>query len=81
MSEGEIETPINDSFGIGRTAYFVVPRLALESMPVDWQKEFLRLVDLLPETPEYSVYRKDKEGRFQSDPWSNYRHGNIMDIQ
>lgn len=46
-----------------RTPYFVLPRLAIEAMPTDWQ---WRLVALLDEakaagmvTPDYHVFRAD----------------------
>lgn len=71
--------PIWESFGLGRAAYFVVPRRTLQSMPLDWQQKFVALMDeahaTLPSDafPEYSVQRKDG-GRFVADPLRDYRH-------
>ena len=57
---------INDSGLMYRSAYFVLPRLAAEAMPDDWQQRF---VDLLNEayeghgleTPQYYVTREGEE--------------------
>lgn len=71
--------PIWNAFGLGRVAYLVVPRRTLQSMPLDWQKKFVALMDeaqaALPATafPEYSVQRK-AAGRFVTDPLRDYRH-------
>lgn len=57
-------TPIHDSFGISRQAYFVIPRLALEAMPAEWQRRFVALMieaeESGLETPNYHVLRDDK---------------------
>lgn len=86
-----------------RTPYLVLPRLAIEAMPVEWQA---RLEALLAEadatgmqTPNYHVLRDDqaytsvtmndpddhaswpREFYVQaSDPWADYRHGNVRDL-
>ena len=71
--------PIWNAFGLGRAAYLVVPRRTLQSMPLDWQKKFVALMDeahaALPAAafPEYSVQRKEA-GRFVTDPLREYRH-------
>lgn len=93
-----------------RTPYFVIPRLAIEAMPQDWQDRFAHLIEeadeMGMETPSYFVFRdKDEpecdqlmlgvrnvaEGkpspfyRFHgrsgvSDPWANYRYGDISKL-
>jgi len=71
--------PIWNAFGLGRAAYLVVPRRTLQSMPLDWQRKFVALMDqahaALPAEafPEYSVHRKEG-GRFVTDPLRDYRH-------
>lgn len=47
-----------------RTAYFVMPRLALEAMPMEWQKRFeAMIVEMeeagIKETPEYFCFVQD----------------------
>lgn len=72
--------PIHLHFGLSYCAYFTVPRLALQGMPLWWQKIFLWLVNMLPSTPEYCCQRRDENGKFIKDPWANYRRGSIKDI-
>lgn len=73
---------IHKSFGLTRSAYYVVPRLALQEMPRWWQWAFVLLVNMLPDTPEYTVQRRDKKGRFiQNEPWSRYRHSSVEKAQ
>ena len=49
-----------------RTSYLVVPRLALEAMPLTWQNKFEALLkgadEAGLETPDYHVFRDDGEG-------------------
>ena len=68
---------VHGSFGLSRAAYMVVPRLALQAMPVWWQKIFIWLCDMLPSTPEYVCQRRDENGRFIKDPWVDYKYGDV----
>lgn len=47
-----------------RTPYLVLPRLAIEAMPVEWQKRLEALLaeadDTNMETPDYHVLRDDR---------------------
>jgi hypothetical protein len=49
-----------------RTPYLVLPRLALEAMPVEWQRKFMDLMqeaeDAGIETPHYFVFRDVSDG-------------------
>lgn len=72
--------PVHDHMGLSYTGYYVVPRLALQSMPVWWQKIFVWLINMLPDTPEYSVQRRATNGRFIDDPWADYRRGCIATV-
>lgn len=51
------------SYRLARTPYLVLPRLALEAMPVEWQERFeAMLADMEEaglETPAYVVLRDD----------------------
>lgn len=72
--------PIHAWFGLTYAAYLVLPRLALQSMPREWQQ---RLVDLLNEaeasgieTPgNYDVRLRGADGKFVPDWRADYRHG------
>lgn len=51
-----------DSF-LARTPYLVVPKLALQAMPLDWRERFVAMLTVAYEiygleTPEYHVFRK-----------------------
>lgn len=63
----DVVTMPADVFGMRlyRTPYFVVPRLALEAMPLDWQLRFEALLQEADavglQTPEYHVVRHGSE--------------------
>jgi hypothetical protein len=78
--------PFHEWFGLSYSSYLVIPRLALEHMPHDWQR---RMIDLLNEasdkhglqTPsDYEVYRRSKRGHWCGDPWRHYRRGNYDEV-
>lgn len=79
------EDPIHVWFGLTYASYLVLPRVALVSMPYNWQKRLVKLLDemeeafypdnLLPsETSHYKVFLTDNSGRFVKDPLRHYRH-------
>lgn len=59
---------MSDVFGtrLYRTSYLVIPRLALEAMPKDWQEKFEALLKEADETgivtPSYCVFRDLSDG-------------------
>ncbi|MFA5732736.1 MAG: hypothetical protein WC934_12130 [Acidithiobacillus sp.] len=75
-----IDTPINDFFGLSRANYYVCPRSVLQAMPNKWQKKFIKLVEEMENKidcekciGDYSVLKRDFKGKFESDPFANYR--------
>jgi len=74
---------IHDYFGLSYANYLVLPRSVLQSMPDEWQEEFVELLNQIPGIlgtefePEggYDVRARDEEGRFTKDPFSNYERG------
>jgi hypothetical protein len=58
----------------------VVPRLALQEVPLDLQRRIVALMEPVAErlsnlhTGCYTVKRIDHDG---TDPWSDYRHGHV----
>lgn len=68
------------SYALAYSPYLCVPHLALKGMPLWWQRLFVWLLGMLPETPEYTVQRRDERGKFVKDPWVNYRHGSVQDL-
>ncbi|WP_075292616.1 hypothetical protein [Pararhizobium arenae] len=59
---------MSDVFGsrLYRTPYLVIPRLALEAMPLEWQERFEALLKEADEagiqTPSYHVFRDVSDG-------------------
>jgi hypothetical protein len=54
-------------------------------MPDEWQKRFVELMEddayLAMNTPnDYVVQKRNRVGKFDEDPWSDYRHGDIEEI-
>jgi hypothetical protein len=61
-----IEAPFHAWFSLSYSSYFVIPRLALEAMPADWQENLIALMDEAYEkhhleTPSYHVLRDEPE--------------------
>ena len=80
------DEPIHVAFALTRSSYFVLPRLAMQQMPQQWQARFVRLMmemeEIIPETPAYTVQRRDQRGRLiKGDPWANYRRGTVSEAQ
>lgn len=71
--------PIHAWFGLTYAKYLVLPRSILQSMPIAWQRDFVKLLEQLDtncinmgiETPDYSVSAK-KDGKFVRDPYRDY---------
>lgn len=75
----DTESPVWNSFGLSYAAYFCVPRLVLQEMPVEWQRQFVALTEKLPQTPTYDCRIRGKGGRFVEDPLRDYRRGRLSD--
>jgi len=71
-----LESPVHDYFGLSYAQFIVLSRTALQSMPIDWQRWFVRCVrkleaeipELFPEHPFYYhvTIRDSQTGRFVS---------------
>lgn len=79
--------PVWNKFGLTYASYFVMPRAAMCSMPVEWQERFVALIEeaeeLLPEgTLDGDYWVRLKQGnRFVSDPLSDYRHVRPLELR
>lgn len=65
-AQGQIvDPPIHGWFGLTYASYFVLPRLAMQEMPLDWQERFIALMDeandLGLHCPAYHVLRDDEK--------------------
>lgn len=76
--------PVWDWFP-ARTPFLVLPRIALQEMPEEWQARFVALLkeaeDMGVVTPDFSICKRDARGRLMKVPeaWCNYRHGTLRE--
>lgn len=73
--------PVWDYFCLTYSAYLVLPRVSLCSMPLYWQRRFVALMkqaeQMLPQElqgGEYAIQLRGPRGRFVKDPLCDYRH-------
>jgi hypothetical protein len=72
--------PVWNWFGLSYASYAVFPRVALCSLPLEWQQRFVDLMneaeELLPDEAKYQDYQVTlrKGGKFCKDPLAEYRH-------
>ncbi len=70
-------------FGLSYASYLVYARSILQSMPLDWQEEFVKLLERIPQELEtdpadshtYNVRAIDEKGRLVHDPYNDYEKG------
>jgi hypothetical protein len=74
--------PVHAWFGLTYAQYFAVSRTVLQSMPVEWQRRFIRCmhemsdwIDWCPPGGNYYVKLRDSKGRFLQDPYADYERG------
>ena len=74
--------PIHGWFGLTYASYLVLPRSLLQSAPVTWQRQFVKLLEDMRdmyehvEKPErFEVRTRDARGRFCKDPLADYNRG------
>ena len=82
------ERPFDVWFELSYAQFLTVPRLVLQSMPNDWQKRMIVLLnemdetfDWRPEDGKYWVRLKDNKGKFKHAPLNDYRRGNIEHLR
>lgn len=76
---------VHTFFGLTYASYLVVPRVLLQSMPEEWQAEFVKLVSLCDEAfhhidrpVSYRVQPVDEKGRFMREPLPGYSRGRTV---
>ena len=74
--------PIHHFFNLTYASYLVLPRSILQSMPDEWQRRFVMMLDEIearfgnfPEVGTYDVRLKDEKGRSMTDPLADYERG------
>lgn len=75
---------ISTWFNLTYASYLVLPRLWLETMPIEWQYKFVALLNEIPETldiddeyPATYLVTCKRRGKFVKDIYRDYRHGTI----
>lgn len=79
----EAEEAVHEWFGLTYASFMVLPRVALQSMPPEWQRRFIAMVSEIEQTLElpeeipsaYRVTRIDAKGRYLPNPWPYYNRG------
>jgi len=84
----ESNAPIHLWFELSYAQYLTVPRLVMESMPIEWQRKMAVLLqemdetfDWRPKSGRYWVRLKDAHGHFTDAPLGDYRHGNCEHLR
>ncbi len=82
-----MRNPVSGWFELSYAQFLTVPRLVMESMPIEWRRKMVQLIQEMDDTfdwrPEgqYWVRLRDKQGRFCEAPLADYRHGNIEHLR
>lgn len=74
---------IHGWFGLSYASYLVLQRTVLQSMPQEWQRKFVALLEELDSTEwaeeiprmGYTVLTRDSRGRIMRDPLRDYDRG------
>lgn len=71
---------VHGMFELSYASYLVLPRSVLQSMPADWQHDFVALVEKLQEqyggyNLDYTVHPRKTNGQFAIDPLRDYQRG------
>lgn len=81
-SQAAYREAIHRWFELTHAQYLTIPRSVLQSMPEEWQRDFVHLLELLddsidwrPESGCYWVRLRDKRGRFVEDKFMDYARG------
>jgi len=84
----ESNSSVHDWFELSYAHFLTVPRLVMESMPLDWQRKMAELLtemddtfDWRPTEGRYWVKLKDDHGHFSEAPLDDYRHGSIEHLR
>ncbi len=82
ISDEHDPAPIHTWFELSYSNYFVVQRTVLQSMPADWQRLFVELLEAVERTLDltavpqrFRAFAVDNAGKFIRDPFSDYERG------
>lgn len=73
---------MHEWFGLSYSAYLVLHRVAIQTMPDEWQARLVALLDEMQERidtstfpSEFRVLAVDDHNKFTTDPWRDYERG------
>ena len=77
------ERDIQDFFELTYANYLAIPRSILQSMTIDWQRKFVKLLDELDETFDWrregcEVTFQDNHGKLMNDAFAYYDRGRTI---
>jgi hypothetical protein len=79
---------IHDWFELSYAQFLTIPRLVMQSMPREWQKKMVALLEEMDDTFDwrpgagrYWVRLRDADGKFCDAPLDDYRHGSIEHLR
>lgn len=82
------DAPIGYWFELSYANFLTLPRLVMESMPLQWQRTMARLLhevddtfDWRPESGRYMVTYKRADGKYSEPPLSDYRRGSVEHLR
>lgn len=88
MGLDDFEEPISDWFELSYAQFLTIPRLVMQSMPLQWQRDMAALLQELDETFDwrpregrYWVRLRDAQGRFAHAPLNDYRRGSCEHLR
>jgi hypothetical protein len=76
---------IHEWFELSRAEFLTIPRIALQSMPQEWQRKMVMLleeldekIDWRPKEGRYWVFLRDDHGKLHSTNLESYRHAYML---
>ena len=86
--DGRRDGPVHVWFELSYSHYLVLPRSLMSAMPVEWQermvvclREMRRACAQMEMNDRYTVTLRGDKGRIASDPYSEYRHSTVPDLE
>lgn len=87
--DGRRDNRVHEWFALTYSNYLILPRSLMQAMPIEWQerltaclKEMRSAVEpLQPINDNYCVQLRNERGRFIEDPYSEYRHSRVPDLE
>ena len=86
--DGRRDADVHEWFGLSYSHYLVLPRSLMSAMPVEWQgrmvvclREMQDACRNLKVNDKYTVLLRASKGRIEKDPYSDYRHSTVENLE